>query len=184
MSILGKVGAAALVVLGVVSPVRAGEGEHCSYRLVPVRSDGPVITAELELIGCFGTFEQAIEEGSGGAIDLTASETPATVTDTDLLTAAAVGTVLIGTEFDGSGYVGASNDYFASSTCSALTTWQVSYVSDAWNDRFQSGKGFGGCDTNRKFEHSNFGGTLRTCTPNCTDYGLLSNRVSSLRWRA
>jgi hypothetical protein len=90
---------------------------------------------------------------------------------------------LIWTEYDGSGFAGSSNSYFSASTCTSGTTWQVANVGAAWNDRFQSGKGFGGCDTNRKFQHENFGGTVRTWTPKCTVYGTLSNEVTSLRWR-
>jgi hypothetical protein len=49
--------------------------------------------------------------------------------------------------------------------------------------RVQFGEGFGGSDTNKKFENTNFGGSVLTCTPNCTNYGTLSNQVSSLRWK-
>ena len=171
------------LVLGVVTPARAAESQHCSYRLVPVAQAGTVTTAELELIGCFTTFEQAIEVGSGGSVDIAPTETPATLTDGDLSVSVTAADILIGTEYLGTSFGGNSHDYFATTTCTALTTWQVAYVGDALNDVFSSGKGFGGCDTNRKFEHSNFGGAVRTCTPNCSDYGTLSNEVSSLRWR-
>ena len=79
-------------------------------------------------------------------------------------------------------YFGASASYYAPSGC-GNTTWEVSYVGNSWNDLFESGKGFGTCDRNRKFEHSNFGGNSILCTPNCSDYGQVRNRVSSLRWR-
>jgi hypothetical protein len=180
MRISRKVMLAALVV-GVVTPARAAEASHCSYRLVPVEQTGAVITAELEPIGCFPTFEQAIEAGSGGS-DIASNETPATLTDEDLSTASAT-SVLIGTEYNGTNFLGTSTNYFAAATCSAVVTWQVAYVGDALNDTFSSGKGFGGCDTNRKFEHANFGGAVKTCTPNCADYVGLSNKVSSLRWK-
>ena len=171
------------LVLGLVTPARAAEPQHCSYRLVPVDKVGTVTTAELELIGCFPSFEQAIEAGFGGSVDISPTATPATLVDGDLSASVALADVLIGTEYNLVGYGGTSHSYFASTTCTSVTTWQVSYVTDAWNDLFSSGKGFGGCDTNRKFEHSNFGGAVKTCTPNCSDYGALSNEVSSLRWR-
>ena len=93
------------------------------------------------------------------------------------------GSVVIGTEWDGTGFAGGSQSYTASTTCSSTTTWQVPNVGPEWNDRFSSGKGLGGCDTNRKFQHENFGGNVRVCTPNCADYGALGNQVTSLRWR-
>jgi hypothetical protein len=171
------------LLLGLVTPARAAEPQNCSYRLVPVEQTGGVITADLELIGCFTSFEHAIEAGFGGSVDIASTETPATLTDADLSVTVAAADVLIGTEYNLVSFAGTSTSYFASSTCTVLTTWQVSYVGDAVNDTFSSGKGFGGCDTNRKFEHSNFGGAVRTCTPNCADYVGLANKVSSLRWR-
>ena len=164
-------------------PVAAEVGEHCAFRLVPLERMGVATDAALEPIGCFATYEQAIEVGSGGTLDVAPDLTPTSLSEEALSLDATASDVLIGTEYDGSGYVGASTSYFVPSTCSSTVTWQVSYVGDAWNDRFQSGKGFGGCDVNRKFQHSNFGGDVRTCTPNCTQYEVLGNEVSSLRWR-
>ena len=59
----------------------------------------------------------------------------------------------------------------------------MSYVGNFWNDDFESGRGFGGCDTNKKFKAANFGGDVLTCTPDCLSYGVLRNEVSSLRWK-
>ena len=171
------------VLVSVAQPVNADMGQHCAFRLVPLSSDGVVTDASLDLVGCFGTYEQAVEAGIGQGADVGAAVTPESLTDEALPSLTITASVLIGTEYDGSGFAGSSNSYFASSTCTSSTTWQVANVGAAWNDRFQSGKGFGGCDTNRKFQHENFGGTVRTCTPNCTDYGTLSNQVTSLRWR-
>jgi hypothetical protein len=177
----------ALVLVGVLAstaqPARADVGQHCAFRLVPLESVGVVTNASLDLIGCFGTYEQALEAGIGGGVDLGSEVTPQAITE-DLLPPTALLTgVLIGTEYDGAAFTNASTSYFAATTCTALTTWQVPNVGPDWNDRFQSGKGFGGCDTNRKYQHENFGGTVRTCTPNCSDYGALANQVTSLRWR-
>jgi hypothetical protein len=162
-------------------PTSAGPRQvDCAYRLVPTSAESSTVTPEL--IGCFTTYEAAVEAGLGGSVDLA----PGTTVDqlTDALLAQATGDVLIGTEWNVTNYGGESRSYFASSTCSAAVSWDVNYVSDAWNDWFSSGKGFGGCDRNRKFENSNFGGASVLCTPNCSTYGALSNEVSSLRWRA
>jgi hypothetical protein len=171
------------VLAGIAQPAKADVGQHCAFRLVPLESDGVVTDASLDLVGCFATYEAALEAGIGRGADVGAAVTPESLTDEALESPTITASVLIGTEYDGSGFAGSSNSYFASSTCTSSTTWQVANVGAAWNDRFQSGKGFGGCDTNKKFQHENFGGTVRTCTPNCSDYGTLSNQVTSLRWR-
>lgn len=159
------------------------EGQHCVVRLVAVSAteDG-IITAALEEGGCFTTLEEALEAGTGGEIALPDGTSPSDLTQPvldDAVTAASE--VLIGTEWDGTGYAGPSRSYFAASGC-AGTTWQVSNVGATWNDRFESGKGFGTCDHNRKFEHADFGGAVLLCTPNCSNYGSLRDEVTSLRW--
>jgi hypothetical protein len=172
----------ALAAMGVPS-AQAQQGKHCAYRLDPVSKTGHVTLAEPVLIGCYATFAEAISAGTSGNVTVDPSMTPDRVTDADLTRTDSRGAVLIGTEFLGTGYGGDSNTYSALLTCSALNTWEVAYVGDAWNDKFSSGKGFGGCDHNKKFAASNFGGNVLTCTPNCTNYGDLSNEVSSLRWK-
>jgi hypothetical protein len=146
-----------LLVWGAPSAGARGS-RHCAFSLSPMARHGRVVEAELRPLGCFGS-ERA-------ARDIAAEDS----------------LVLIGREFNGSSYAGSSNDYFAPDTCQG-NIYEVAYVGDAWNDKFQSGKGFGGCDHNKKFVASNFGGDSLTCTPNCTSYGSLSNEVSSLRWR-
>jgi hypothetical protein len=182
------VGAALLLAASIcaATPASAGVGSHCAYRLDPIeRTSNGVVRARLVQVGCFATFAEALLFGSGGTIHLPSGTTPASLTERQLNSQSTVGraSVLIGTEYNGTGFGGTSNDYFASSTCTASTTWEVANVTATWNDLFESGKGFGGCDTNKKFRDTGFGGTVATCTPNCSDYGALDNQVSSLRWR-
>lgn len=183
MNRFGRALVLAAALASIAQPAAADVGEHCAFRLVPLETAGVVTNASLDLVGCFGTYQQALEAGIGEGIQVAAEVTPQTLTDASLPPLAVLTSVLIGTEYDGTGFTGGSTSYFAVTTCTAVTTWQVANVGPEWNDRFQSGKGFGGCDTNKKFQHENFGGSVRTCTPNCSDYGALSNQVTSLRWR-
>ena len=119
-------------------------------------------------VGCYATYAQALAAGSGGAIDVPPAVGPSGLSNAMLAAstdADAGATVLIGTEWVGTGFAGASNSYFAASTCTTSTTWQVGYVTDAWNDAFNSGKGFGGCDTNRKFQNAKLRGRGRDLHP-------------------
>lgn len=161
-------------------------GSNCAYELDPISYDAAThtVTADLVLIGCYDTFAEALAAGSGGAIQVSSSTTPAQLTDAMVTDSAptAGNDTLIGTEWTSTGFSGSSASYYAPDSC-AGTVYAVAYVGDTWNDDFESGKGFGGCDANKKFQHSNFGGTVLTCTPNCSDYGALRNEVSSLKWR-
>jgi hypothetical protein len=164
-------------------PAQGTTGRHCSYRLVTVERHGRVNITEPQLIGCYATFSEALAAGSGGTTRVPSSMTPDRLTNADLSTGTRADTVLIGTEFNRDNFAGITNNYFAPTTCSSTNVWDVNYVGDAWNDMFESGRGFGGCDHNKKFQHADFLGDVLTCTPNCSDYGALSNEVSSLRWR-
>jgi hypothetical protein len=159
---------------------------HCAVFLVPTvgTAGGSGAATEIDL-GCYPTFAEAVEAGSAGRIDVSSDTTPAALAQEslDVASADAPTSVIIGTEYTDSAFSGSSKSYFAAETCSSTQTWDVSYVTDAWNDDFESGKGFGSCDHNRKFHDSNFGGTSIVCTPNCSDYGALDNEVSSLRWK-
>jgi hypothetical protein len=168
------------------TPAQASIEDDCAVFLQPVavEEDGAILTTPIDL-GCYATYAEALAAGSSGAIAVPDSMTPTALTDatlsadTDL---ALTADVLIGTEFDGTNYAGTSKSYFAVATCSTGVVWDLADLS-TWDDRFGSGKGFGGCDTNKKFQNPNFGGTVVTCTPNCTTYGSLVNEVSSLRWK-
>jgi hypothetical protein len=156
------------------------------YRLVAIGpgTEPGAVDARLIDEGCYSSFEVALSVGTGTTVDLDTSVTAASLSEATLEgeVSTSGADVLLGIEYNEFNYDGSSNSYYATSGC-ANTTWEVAYVGDTWNDRFESGKGFGACDRNRKFEHADFGGSALLCTPNCPDYGPLRNRVSSLRWR-
>jgi hypothetical protein len=180
-----------LLVIGTLLalPARAGAEvlDNCVAVLAPIDgSTSGVIDATAVELGCYETYAEALEAGSDGAIAVDADTTPATLTSSSLAAATDVTlatSVVIGTEYTGLGFEGSSKSYFAPVSCSSTVTWEVSYVGDAWNDDFASGKGFGGCDHNKKFQHADFLGDVITCTPNCSDYAPLRNEISSLRWK-
>lgn len=167
-------------------PAHADSGTHCIATLVPSSpaSSSGVITATAVPGGCFGTEAEAIYAGTGGAVTISSNVTAADLTQSILDAGGASSQTtdfLLGTEFYGLSFGGTSVDYFASTGCGS-NTWVVNYVGDGDNDQFSSGKGFSSCDTNKKFEHKTLGGAVLTCTPNCGNYGVLSNEVSSLKW--
>ena len=167
-------------------PAQGRTERHCAYRLVTIERHGSINETRAELVGCYSSFSDAISAGTQGRVRLPASMTPQQVTDADLSAATngtAAGDVVLGTEFNLNGYGGGSTNWTATATCSANDIWDINYVTDTYNDWANSGKGFGGCDHNRKFEHADLGGNALTCTPNCSNYGTLANEVSSLRYR-
>ena len=164
----------------------AEKGQHCVSRLVP---RGPtrhgVLRTRARLLGCYSSFAEALRVGSGGAITIPEWISPATLTDRILEASTSGhprGGALVGTEYTGSNFGGISQNYLGSSTCQGEII-EATNLQGADNDAYESGKGFGGCDHNKKFAGPWLGGDVITCTPNCSDYGPLANDVSSLRWR-
>jgi hypothetical protein len=157
------------------------------FFLEPISEADGVVTARLVDRGCYKSDSRAFFVGSGG---VRVPERLADKSLTDKIIRRYTtqshlrggGDFLIGREWDDLGFSGDNVEYFADRGC-ANTTWQVANVGLAWNDRFQSGKGFANCDHNRKFEHTQFNGAVLLCTPNCNNYGALNNEVSSLRWK-
>ena len=179
----------AVVSLAVVPGPASAQGRrgerHCAYRLEPESRPRPhVISARLVRIGCYETLSKSIAAGTDGSVRVPPSTSPQDLTAALLTRSASrlAADTLIGTEWTNVNYGGDTRSFYADNACASVT-WEVPYVGDRWNDNFESGKGFGGCDTNRKFGHVDFGGGVVTCTPNCGDYGTLRNEVSSLKWK-
>jgi len=71
------------VLAGIAQPAKADVGQHCAFRLVPLESDGVVTDASLDLVGCFATYEAALEAGIGQGVDVGAAVTPVPSGTTD-----------------------------------------------------------------------------------------------------
>lgn len=174
-----------LTLIGWSSVANADVPAHCVVKLVPTPETYDRAGAATAVDrGCYDSYADAVKVGTSGATVLPAHMTPSDLTQAilDVSSRPRGGSVLIGTEWVETGWTGASQSYFAPSACSGGDVWEVSSLG-SWDNDFESGKGFGGCDTNKKFRQTGFGGDVRTCTPNCWGYGDLNNDVSSLRWR-
>jgi len=159
---------------------------HCAYMLQAV---GPgsmpgVTLAEPVLLGCYTSASEAIFVGTGGAVRLPESLAGDALTQQilDSYGASTATSFLIGREYNNTNYVNLLLETFASSACTSTSGWQIGYVGDGLNDMFESGKGFSNCNWNYKYEHSQFGGARRECSPNCSSYQALNNQVSSLKY--
>lgn len=179
---------AVAALLAVTLPAHATQATNCAYALVPTGQilDDGAQEADVVEIGCYSTLSQAVAAGTDGATKLPAGAQPTTTTQA-LVDASTTTTssslVLIGIEYTAINYTFSSSTYYAPETCSSGVIWEDPFVGDLWNNDFESGIGYGGCDVNKKFSLRDFGGDVLTCTPNCANYGFMANRVSSLRWK-
>lgn len=139
---------------------------------------------------CFGSFSEAIEVGSEGRIVLPPD---ATKEDLDVFMSSreAEGTVdkqsssyLMAAIWEHHDFGGSSRSFFNTVDCSVFNP-AYSY-SDlfpiGWNDRASSASAYSGCSSVVLYEHHNFSGSSRTCSPSCSDVGpAMNDRASSLR---
>ncbi|MEX2274566.1 MAG: hypothetical protein WEA10_03230 [Actinomycetota bacterium] len=165
--------------------------EHCAVfldRSVDDADTKPVETAPID-IGCFDTLSEALVAGSAGTLHPTPFVSLRTLTDRSLDEGGGSTmdvedpekTFLIGIEYDLITFDGGTRSYYFDRACNANPI-EVN-VGDTWDDRFESGKGFAGCGSNKKFAGQNQNGDVHLCTPSCGSYNDLRNRVSSLRWK-
>lgn len=186
------VGLFALAITSLTAAGAAGQSDpppgelHCAWKLEPVGpGDVPGVTETVSVpLGCFTSASEAIAVGTGGVVripdDLAGDRLTQEILDE--FGAQAASSFLIGREYDNTNYVNLIYEAFAPGPCTATSGWEVGYVGDALNDRFESGKGFSNCNWNYKYEHSQFRGARLECNPNCSTYGALRNQVSSLKW--
>lgn len=165
---------------------RSGSGRICVARVEPTSPGSP--EARIVRETCFDRVADALREASGGAVDLP-SDTP---TRTALQTLDAmegpIGTLsdfVIGIDHDDVNYDDAHGlrIWEAASGCGPGVAWNVSNIGASWNDRVSSAKGKSDCDRFIHFEAIDYGGSSRTCTPNCATMGVMNDAASSLQFK-
>lgn len=149
---------------------------------------------------CFKSFAEAIYAATGGTLQVSSDFQPGELTQEMLDDAAAkneavgmaseeqeVVAQVISIEYwnrDFNANLNHSSTYTGGSTgCSGGHNWQLGYVGNFNNDKYSSARNFGGCDIVRHFEHQNFNGARKDCSP-CAYIGdAMNNRTSSLKWK-
>ena len=183
-----------LLTLSLTIPALADmeEPEHCSVfldRSVDDPDTKPVETEPVD-VGCFETLSEALVAGSGGTLQPAPGVSVRTMTNRSLREDARHSTMdvedpektfLIGIEHDLLSYGGGTRSYYFDRACNDNPI-EVN-VGNTWDDRFESGRAFSGCGSNKKYAGQDQNGDVHLCTPNCGNYDDLRNRVSSLRWK-
>src|SRR5687767_14793646 len=101
---LGRTVVVAGMLASIAQPAQADTGGHCVYRLIPVERIGIVVSAVPELVGCFTTYELALEAGLGHAVNADTGVTPQSLTDETLESFGTTASVILGTEWDRSSF--------------------------------------------------------------------------------
>ncbi len=154
----------------------ASAGKHCVGELSEGASESGIVTES-----CYKTFAAAMAAATDNTIVLAHDAQPQSVRDADI---AAAATTVIGIDYDGTYYSGASYTWYVRNAygCRGGRTYNANMPS-SFNNRLSSTSGFNGCRRNTSFDLRNSRGDWVRCAPNCVYIGgFLDNRTSSKRW--
>ena len=159
----------------------SAEGNNCVNKLAPIVEGSPEV--RIASSSCFDTFAAAISFATGGATRLSVHAQPSSLRQKLLpkisgATLAATD-VVIGVDWELPSKGGASVVWETPTGCDFSHWYLLGNVGSNWNDRIQSAKGFSGCVRYRHFEHEEYQGLVRTCTPYCQ---AMPSWTTSLQW--
>lgn len=161
----------------VTSPQSAGK--HCVAELQPM-AEGAKASA-MGKVECHATFAAAMAAATQNTVALAADATPQSLRESDV---AAAATRVIGVDYDGRYYSGASFIWYANNIYGCYGG--RSYVANMpayFNNRLTSTRGFSGCYRNTSYDGYWQSGDWVRCFPNCYYVGsFMNNRASSKRW--
>lgn len=160
--------------------------KHCVMKVQPAGAVGSELSANVP--ECFPTFRDAIFFATKRVI-LLPKEPFRDQLDTlereqrarrDQLAEAA--TYVIAIDYENTGYGGSSLIWQQSSPCTPSIGYSASSMPSGWNDRLSSTRGYSDCTKNVLYEHQSWGGTKRTCLPDCSSVGTMNDKTSSRQW--
>jgi hypothetical protein len=156
---------AVIVAIVPTAAIASDEGaetqESCVVFLEPASGPEGTEFAKPVDLGCYDTLAEAIGATTGIVLpeDVTGAELTQEILDEAAAQAdAPEAAVVIGIDWVNQSYSGEHLITETAYGCAGGVTWGTSYVTDYWNDRFESGKAYASCDRGRKFENSNYGG--------------------------
>jgi hypothetical protein len=152
---------------------------HCVAKLAPVQQGAKV--SAMGKVGCYTTFAGAMAAATDNTVMLSPDASPQSVSEADLTTAA---TRVIGIDYDGTYYSGASFIWYASNPYGCYGG--LSYVANVpnwFNNRLSSTRGYNGCRRNTSFDGYYQTGDWVRCFSSCVYVGgFMTNRTSSKSW--
>lgn len=154
-------------------------GNHCVMLMNPLE-EGDATSATTDL-GCYDSFSAAIGAATRGAAVLPEWTSPETITEADVAESAVY---LIGIDYDGLRYNGASQSWFTTNPdgCFFGNIYTANQPA-VFNNRLSSTRGFSGCRKNQSFDGYYQTGSWVLCGLKCSLRGhFMNNRTSSKRW--
>mgnify|MGYP001577127993 CR=1 FL=1 len=165
------------------------QGSHCYAVITPVNTESDEYSQVTE-IKCFDSFSDSIYAATQGHVQLEKIVHPESVTDEILNYGNGENTldsqIVIGIDWDYSGYWGASYTWVSTSGtgCTSTISFNRPTMPSNWDNRVSSARGYSGCNYFYHYANTNFGGASIACsTSGCSSMGAINNATSSEKWR-
>ena len=156
----------------------APAAKHCVAELAPVAGDAKV--SATVTVGCYTTFAAAMAAATDNTVVLSSDASPQSVSEADIAPAA---TRVIGIDYDGNYYSGASYTWYARNIYGCIGRSYRANMPNYFNNRLSSTRGFNSCSRNTSYDGYNQTGDWVRCSPNCVNVGgFMTNRASSKHW--
>lgn len=163
--------------------------DHCYAVITPI-DQGSNESSKIIKSECFSTFADSILAATNGRVYLNSSISPETVTEkilTGMEADSFLSQVVIGIDWDSSGFAGSSYTWVVSGEtgCTSTTQFSISSMPTGWDNRVSSARGYSGCIYYYHYQNKSFGGSSIVCNSSgCSAMGSLDNATSSERWRS
>ena len=165
----------------------APKKDHCIIHLEPALTGHE---SRATPGACFETLAESVTAATGNRVTLpkhaTREEIDQALQARDTASASEAGTAatyVLSIEYVGTYEDGSSRSFTGDRPCSSAVGYNMGSMPSGWNDIISSSRGYSGCNTVIHYEHINYRGATRTCTPACNTMGVMNNQTSSLRWR-
>lgn len=164
-----------------------GPDRHCVAALGSAGA-GSAASA-VQSFECFPSFSKAIYHATDGRVflpegldlkgQLDQLDAELRAVPTKNLTKA---TFIVAIDYEDSGFDDSTLSWTSPEPCTEFAGRQATSMPSGWNDQVGSTQGFSNCNRNVLFEHINFGGSVLTCFPNCSNLGAMDDETSSRQW--
>lgn len=180
--------AAAFIVSLVVSPTTTAtpKQDHCIIHLEPAL---PGQASRVTPGACFATLAESVMAATGNRIqlpnDATLDEIDQALEAQDAAAAADAGTAVtyvLSIEYMATDQTGSSRSFTGGAPCTATRGYNMGSMPSGWNDVISSSRGYSNCNKVEHYEHINYRGAVRACTPTCNTMGIMNNETSSMWW--
>lgn len=159
----------------------AGQQRHCVADLSPVPQGSRAVSTVRDF-QCFDSFTDAISYATDGSVQLAPGAHELSRTQLARADGQAAASAVLGIEYKGKGYGGASLSLTGSGGCNSGASYRFPRMSSyGFNNTIASAKVYNNCFSTH-YNGTRYRGAQHTCYSNCSSLGSMNNKTSSIEY--